>query len=167
MIVGAERLLSAAQPRAAAAFAGRSLVCGQLLDAGALISRKAFHGQASSLSRCSPQYAHSDQRSRSILPGALVLFGKAYPANDAPGVEVARELALVFVTRHQHDDAPIVDVLQVDGGCGAQIAREGFRGLEHHLLPDPRLGEHLRVRGSGPLSVHHYDLPSPHVALTL
>jgi hypothetical protein len=51
MIVGAECLLSAAQPSAAAAFAGRSLVCGQLLDAGALIFRKAFHGQASSL-RC-------------------------------------------------------------------------------------------------------------------
>src|SRR5215208_2304555 len=51
MIVGAECLLSAAQPSAAAAFAGRSLVCGQLLYAGALTFRKAFHGQASSLRR--------------------------------------------------------------------------------------------------------------------
>src|SRR5918995_6277510 len=68
--------------------------------------------------RCAPQVDNSDQLSRSILPAALVLLGKAYPANDAPGVEVARELALVFVARHQHDDAPIVDVLQVDAGCG-------------------------------------------------
>src|SRR5215210_324822 len=44
MVVGAARLLTAAQPRAAAAFAGRSLVCGQLLDAGALNFRKALHG---------------------------------------------------------------------------------------------------------------------------
>ena len=50
VIVGAARLLSAAQPYGAAAFAGRSLVPGQLLDAGALILRKALHGQASSLS---------------------------------------------------------------------------------------------------------------------
>jgi hypothetical protein len=49
MIVGAQRLLSAAQPRAAAAFAGRPLVYGRFLDAGALIFLKAFHGQASSL----------------------------------------------------------------------------------------------------------------------
>jgi hypothetical protein len=57
-----------------------------------------------------------------LLVGQLVLLGKAYPANDAPGVEVARELALVFVARHQHDDAPIVDVLQVYWGRGTQIA---------------------------------------------
>src|SRR5688572_13379407 len=66
--------------------------------------------------RCALQDDNSDQRSRSILPAALVVLGQAYPANDAQGVEVARELALVFVARDQHDDAPIVDVLQVDGG---------------------------------------------------
>jgi hypothetical protein len=65
--------------------------------------------------RCAPQDDNSDQRSRSILPAALVVLGKAYPANDVPGVEVGRELALVFVARDQHDDAPIVDVLEVDG----------------------------------------------------
>src|SRR5215212_2095991 len=90
---------------------------------------------------------------------ALVLFGKAYPANDAPGVEIPGELALVFVARDQHDDAPIVDVLQVYGGCGTQIAREGFCGLDHHLLPDPRLWDILfRVRGPGPLPIHHSSL---------
>src|SRR5215213_7166433 len=72
-----------------------------------------------------------------ILP--LVLLGKAYPANHAPWVEVARKLTLVAVARHQHDDAPLVDVLQVHGGCGPQIAREDFGGFEHHLLPDSRL----------------------------
>src|SRR5215204_6321382 len=90
---------------------------------------------------------------------AFVFLGKSYPANDAPGVEVAGELALVFVARDQHDDAPIVDVLQVDGGCGTQIAREGFCGLDHHLLPDPRLWDILfRVRGPGPLPIHHSSL---------
>src|ERR671913_2274751 len=109
--------------------------------------------------RCAPQVDNSDQRSRSILPAALVVLGKAYPANDAPGVEVARELALVFVARDQHDDAPIVDVLQVDWGCGTQIAREGFRGLEHHLLADPRLRDlSFRIRGAGPLPIHHSSL---------
>src|SRR5919107_1827282 len=67
-----------------------------------------------------------------LLVGQLVILGKAYPTNDAPGVEVARELALVLVARHQHDDAPIIDVLQVDGCGGTQIAREDFRGLDHH-----------------------------------
>src|SRR5687767_4056653 len=47
--------------------------------------------------------------SRLLLP--LVLLGKAYPANDAPGVEVAGELVLIAVARHQYDDTPIVDVL--------------------------------------------------------
>src|ERR687893_2045307 len=140
---------------------------GQFLDAGALIFRKALHGQASSL-RCAPQDARADQRSRLILPAALILLGKAYPAHHTPGVEVSGELALVFVARHQHDNAPLVDVLEVDGGCGPQIAREGFCGLEHHLLPDPCLGDLPFVaRGSGPLPVHHYALPSFYVALTL
>src|ERR671917_617022 len=76
---------------------------------------------------------------RSRIPAPLVLLGKAYPANDAPGVEVSGELVLIAVARHQHDDTPIVDVLQVDGGRGTQIAREDFRGLDHHLLPDPSL----------------------------
>src|SRR5919112_4017386 len=89
-----------------------------------------------------------------VAPGLrpLVFLRQAYPANHAPGVEVARELALVFVARHQHDDAPIVDVLQVHGGRSAQIAREGFRGLEHHLLPDPRLRD-LAFRPTRPLPV--------------
>src|SRR5918994_2083215 len=141
MIVGAERLLSAAQPRAAAAFAGRPLVCGQLLDAGALISRKAFHGQASSLSGCAPQDDHSDQYSRSILPAALVLRGKAYPSHDAPEVEASGELTLVFVARHQHDDAPIVDVLQVDAGCGADQIHLGPLGRSRieEVLGGPQL----------------------------
>src|SRR5918992_3576970 len=109
--------------------------------------------------RCAPQVDNSDQRSRSILPAALVVLGKAYPANDAPGVEVARELALVFVARDQHDDAPIVDILQVDGGRGSQIAREGFRGLEHHLLADPGLGDLLfRAPGAWPLPIHRSSL---------
>src|SRR5829696_3235323 len=86
----------------------------------------------------------------------LVLLGKAYPANDAPGVEVAGELVLIAVARHQHDDAPIVDVLQVHWGRGTQIAREDFRGLNHYLLPDPRLGDlSFRIRGAGPLPIHH------------
>src|SRR5919112_6800601 len=116
-IVGAARLLSAAQPRAAAPFAGRPRFPGQLLDADALIGRKASHGPASSLigcaPRCVPQNVHSVRRSRSILRGALVLFGEAYPTDHTPGVEVAGELALVFVARHQHDDAPLVDVFEV------------------------------------------------------
>ena len=74
---------------------------------------------------------------------AFILLGKAYPANDAPGVEIPGELALVFVARHEHDDAPIVDVLQIDGGRGTQIAREGLCGLDHHLLADPRFGDLL------------------------
>src|SRR5215212_6126878 len=87
---------------------------------------------------------------------AFVLFSEAYPANHAPGVEVAGELTLIAVARHQHDDAPLVDILQVDGGGGAQIAREDFGGLDHHLLADPRLWYlFLRVRGAGPLTVHH------------
>src|SRR5215211_1273864 len=53
-------------------------------------------------------------------------------------IEVAGRLTLVAVARHQHDDAPLVDILQVDGGRGTQIAREGLRGLDHYLLPDPR-----------------------------
>src|SRR5215208_7946921 len=106
--------------------------------------------------RSAPQVDNSDQRSRSIPPAALVFLGKAYPANDAPGVEVARELALVFVARHQHDDAPLVDVLQVDWGRGTQIAREGLCGLEHHLLADPGLGDlSFRIRGAWPLPIHH------------
>src|SRR5918993_4565719 len=109
--------------------------------------------------RCAPQVDNSDQRSRSILPAALVVLGKVYPANDAPGVEVARELALVFVARDQHDDAPIVDVLQVDGGCGAQIAREGFCGLDHYLLADPGLWDlPFQLRGAWPLPIHHSSL---------
>src|SRR5918994_713947 len=68
--------------------------------------------------RCAPQVDNSDERSCSILPAALVLLGEAYQAYHAPGVEVGRVLALVFVARDQHDDAPIVDVLEVDGGCG-------------------------------------------------
>src|SRR5215213_5149630 len=99
MILGAASLLSAAQPRAAAAFAGRPLRCGQLLDAGALIFRKALHYQASSLRcdlQCVPQGACSDRHSRSILPAALVLLGQAYPSHHAPGVEVAGELALIL-----------------------------------------------------------------------
>src|SRR5918996_6636204 len=63
-----------------------------------------------------------------LLVGLLVILGKAYPSNHAPGVEVARELALVAVARHQHHNSPIIDVLQVDGCCGTQIAREDFRG---------------------------------------
>src|SRR5215213_9102077 len=109
--------------------------------------------------RCAPQVDNSDQHSRSILPAALAVLGKAYPANDAPGVEVAGELALIFVARHQHDDAPIVDVLQVDGGRSTQIAREGLCGLEHHLLPDPGFGDlPFGVRGAGPLPIHHSSL---------
>src|ERR687891_487622 len=61
-------------------------------------------------------------------------------ANHAPGVEVAGELVLIAVARHQHDDAPIIDVLQVYGGRGTQIAREDLRGLDHYLLADPSLG---------------------------
>ena len=34
------------------------------------------------------------------------------------------------------------------------IAGEGFRRLQHHLLPDPRLGDPY-LRGARPLSVHH------------
>src|SRR5215207_9069180 len=71
--------------------------------------------------------------SRLLLP--LVLLRQAYPANHAPRVEVAGELVLIAVARNQHDDAPIVYVLQVDGGCGTQIAGEDFGGLDHHLLP--------------------------------
>src|SRR5215212_8651716 len=52
----------------------------------------------------------------------LVLLCKAYPANHAPRIEVARKLTLVAVARHQHDDSPLVDVLQVHRGCGPQIA---------------------------------------------
>src|SRR5215216_4249683 len=37
-----------------------------------------------------------------------------------------------------------------------QIAREGFRGLDHYLLPDPSLGDLLfRVRGARSLPIHH------------
>ena len=92
---------------------------------------------------------------------AFILLGKAYPANDAPGVEIPGELALVFVARHEHDDAPIVDVLQIDGGRGTQIAREGLCGLDHHLLADPRFGDLVfRVRGAWPLPIHHSSLIS-------
>src|SRR5829696_8388381 len=90
---------------------------------------------------------------------SFVLLGEAYPANDAPGVEIPGELALIVVTRHEHDDAPIVDVFEVYGGCGAQIAREGLCGLEHHFLADPGLRDLLfRARGAWPLSIHHGSL---------
>src|SRR3954463_8042929 len=105
---------------------------------------------------CVPQGARSDRHSRSILPAALVLLGEAYPANHVPGVEVAGELALVLVARHQHDDAPVVYVLKVDGGRGTQIAREGLRGLDRPLLPDPSLRDlPFRLRCAGPLPIHH------------
>src|SRR5215211_8408726 len=52
----------------------------------------------------------------------LVLLCKAYPANHAPRIEVAGELVLIAVARHQHHHAPIVDVLQVRCGGGSQIA---------------------------------------------
>jgi hypothetical protein len=61
-----------------------------------------------------------------ILVGPLVILGKAYPAYHAPGEEIPGELTLVAVARHQHHNSPIVNVLKVDGGCGPQIAREGF-----------------------------------------
>src|SRR5215204_6356138 len=48
-IVGAVRLLSAAQLCGAAAFTRRPRLLDQLLDAGTLIFRKTLHGQASSL----------------------------------------------------------------------------------------------------------------------
>lgn len=70
----------------------------------------------------------------------LVLLRQTYQAHNAPGVEVPELLSLVRVARCQHDDAPIVDVFQYYGGCGAQIAREGFRGLQQHFLSNPRLG---------------------------
>ena len=88
---------------------------------------------------------------------AFVLLGKTYPANDAPGIEIAGKLALIVVARHQHDDTTLVDVLEVDGGGGAKIAREGFRGLEHHFLPDPSLRDlSFRVPGAsrGPSWLH-------------
>src|SRR5215211_8204333 len=89
----------------------------------------------------------------------LVLLGKAYPANHAPGIEIAGELVLIAVARNQHDDAPLLYVLQVYGGRGTQIAREGFRSLDHYLLADPRLGDlSFRVRGAGSLAVHHSSL---------
>src|SRR5687768_10595180 len=94
--------------------------------------------------------------SSATLELALVILGQAYPADHAPWVEVARGLAGLMVTRHQHDDAPIVDVLQVDGGSGAKIARERFRGLDHHLLADPRLRDiSFQLRGAWPLPIHH------------
>jgi hypothetical protein len=73
-----------------------------------------------------------------------------------PRVEVAGELVLVAVARHHHDDAPLVDVFEVHGGAGPKVAGEDLGGLDHHLLPDPRLGDPVvRVRGTGPLPVHH------------
>src|SRR5215210_6536170 len=87
-----------------------------------------------------PQDATAYRHSLSILPSALVLLGKAYPAHHAPRVEVARELALILVARDQHDDAPLVDVFEVDGSRGAQVARKGLRGLDHHLLADQASG---------------------------
>src|SRR5215218_1568045 len=101
--------------------------------------------------RCALQYAHSDQRSRSILPAAIVFLGEAYPANDAPRVEVARELALVFVARDQHDDAPIVDVLQVDWGCGPDQMHLGPLGRSRieEVLGGPQL-----TVSAGQLSAH-------------
>src|SRR5215217_166419 len=91
--------------------------------------------------RCAPQIDNSDQRSRSILPAALVFLGEAYPANDAPRIEVARELALVFVARDQHDDAPIVDVLQVYGDRGADQIHLGPLGRSRieEVLGGPQL----------------------------
>jgi hypothetical protein len=63
VIVGSARLLSAAQPRGAAAFAGRPHLSGQLLDAGTLIFRKALNGLASSF-RSAPRDARSDHLPR-------------------------------------------------------------------------------------------------------
>jgi hypothetical protein len=34
-------------------------------------------------------------------------------------------VALIVVVAHQHDDAPLVDVLQADRRGGAQVGREG------------------------------------------
>src|SRR5919107_1900639 len=98
-----------------------------------------------------PKVDNSDQCSRSILPAALVFLGKAYPANDAPGVEVARELAMVFVARDQHDDAPIVDVLEVDGGCGPDQIHLGplGRSRSEEVLCGPQL-----TVSAGQLSAH-------------
>src|SRR5919112_5877724 len=94
-----------------------------------------------------------------LLVGLFVLLSKAYPSNHAPGIEIPGELVLIAVARHQHHNSPIVDVLQVDGGCGTQIAREDFRGLDHHLLPDPRLWDlSFQLRGAWPLPIHHSSL---------
>src|SRR5215211_1318388 len=84
----------------------------------------------------------------------LVLLSQAYPAHNTPGVEVAGDLALIVMPRHQHDDPPIVDIFQVYGCGGSEIAREGLRGLKHHLLPDPGLGDPF-FGGAWPLPVHH------------
>src|SRR5918994_5700338 len=102
---------------------------------------------------------HEDLKVSGSQLRALVLLGEAYPTNDAPGVEITGELVLIAVARHEHDYAPIVYVLQIYGGCGAQIAREGLCGLEHHLLADPRLRDlSFRIRGAGPLPIHHSSL---------
>src|SRR5215210_2152037 len=152
MIVGAERLLSAAQPSAAAAFAGRTLVCGQLLDAGALIFVRRFMDKPP---RLDVKMRPASRQLRSALtfdlPAAFVLLGKAYPSNDAPGVEVARELALVFVARDQYDDAPIVDILEVEGGCGADQIHLGPLGRSRieEVLGGPQL-----TVSAGQLSAH-------------
>jgi hypothetical protein len=42
---------------------------------------------------------------------------------------------------HQHHNAPVVDIFQIYGGSSTEIAGEGFRCLQHYLLPDPRLGD--------------------------
>src|SRR5918998_1363255 len=101
-------------------------------------------------------------RGAGSTPGArllpLVVLRQAYPAHHAPGVEVAGGLVVVAVARYQHHDAPVVDVLQVHGGGGAQVAGEGLGGLQHHLPPDPSLGDRAALRGGRPLPVHHGPL---------
>src|SRR4028119_2095017 len=88
----------------------------------------------------------------------LVVLRQAYPAHHAPGVEVAGELVLITVARHHHDDAPLVDVFEVHGSAGPQVARENLGGLDHHLPPDPRLGYRAALRGGRSLPVHHGSL---------
>src|SRR4028118_1920559 len=81
----------------------------------------------------------------------LVVPGQAYPAHHAPRIKAAREAALISVARHQHDDAPLVDVFEVHGGGGPQVAGKRLGGLEHDLLADPRLGDRAAFRGGRPL----------------
>src|SRR4028118_315981 len=51
-----------------------------------------------------------------------------------------------------------VDVFEVHGGAGPKVAGEDLGGLDHHLLPDPRLGYRAALRGGRPLPVHHGTL---------